>query len=50
MNLNRLDECVQSIGTSLDSPKNHSEMNRLKGVIMSSVQTAEDDIKDMRQK
>ncbi|KAL5481247.1 hypothetical protein EMCRGX_G021377 [Ephydatia muelleri] len=50
VDLNRLDECVQSIGTSLDSPKNHSEMTRLKGVIMGNIQTAEDDIKDMRQK
>ena len=41
---------MQSLGTSLDSPKNHSEMTRLKVVIMGNILTAEDDIKDMRQK
>lgn len=48
--LNRLEECVHSIGTSLDSTKNRNELNRMKDVIMRNVQTAEEDIKDMRQK
>ena len=50
MDLNRLDECIQSIGTSLDSQKNRNELNRLKDVIMGNVQTAENDIKDLKQR